>query len=86
MPPIFDTKYNVEVVKLQPHFQLPPGIELIPGVIVVEKPLWLHTSNWVELVKFDLRRLEFLQSSSIFLKLFVIIVPVVALRPSWSKH
>jgi hypothetical protein len=56
MPPIFDTKYNVEVVKLQPHFQLPPGIELIPGVIVVEKPLWLHTSNWVELVKFDLRR------------------------------
>ena len=49
-------KYNVEVVKLHPHFQLPPGIELIPGVTVVEKPLWLHTSNWVELVKFDLRR------------------------------
>jgi len=51
-----EVKYRVEVVKLQPHFSLPPGIELIAGVSVMPKPLWLHTSSWVELVYLDPKR------------------------------
>jgi len=54
--PTVEVKYRVEVVKLQPHFSLPPGIELIAGVSVMPKPLWLHTSSWVELVYLDPKR------------------------------
>jgi len=40
----------LEVVKLAPHYSFPAGTELIPGVFVQRRPVWLQTPPGVELV------------------------------------
>ena len=41
---------HIEVVKLKAHYALPPGCEIVPGVVVQRKPFWLHAPSGVELV------------------------------------
>ena len=40
----------LEVVKLAPQYSFPAGTELIPGVFVQRRPVWLQTPPGVELV------------------------------------
>jgi FtsZ-binding cell division protein ZapB len=46
-------KTYFDLVQLAPRYRFPPGTELAPGVVVQERPHFLHVlPRWVELVKF----------------------------------
>ena len=47
---VSDIKQPIEAVQLEPTYNFPPGTEIFPGVFVLPKPHWLHTTAWTELV------------------------------------
>jgi hypothetical protein len=41
---------RIELFKLTPYYSMPPGVEIINGVIILPKPLWLELPNWTALI------------------------------------
>jgi hypothetical protein len=68
---------HIEVVKLRPHFSLPPGCEIVPGLVVQRKPFWLHVPSGVELVT------KYADSSGRLLPFPCVGVTRVQLRPDY---
>eukprot|EP01034_Spumella_vulgaris_P021525 gene21525-27560_t len=70
------TGMNIEAVQLVPHFSLPPGAQIVPGVTVVQKPFWLHAPRFVELVSVPADKLNISMGKG---------VTRIRLRPEYLK-